>query len=72
MKVKYYKKDDILVLKLSDKPIDYAEESNWVIVHFDKNKEPVRIEILDASRFLKEEGKVLPREVKDKYFVSVA
>ena len=72
MKVKYYKKDDILVLKLSDKPIDYAEESNWVIVHFDKNEEPVRIEILDASRFLKEEGKVLPQEIKNKYFVQAA
>lgn len=72
MKVKYYKEDDILVLKLSEKPIDYAEESNWVIVHFDESKEPVRIEILDASRFLKEESRVLPREIKDKYFATPA
>lgn len=72
MKVKYYKKDDIMVLKLSDKPIDYAEESNWVIVHYDENKEPVRIEILEASRFLKEESRVLPRDIKDKFFVSAA
>lgn len=34
MKVKYYKEDDIFVLKLSDKPIDYAGESNWIIVYF--------------------------------------
>ncbi len=71
MKVKYYKEDDILVVKLSNKPINYAEESNWVIVHFDENKEPVRIEILDASRFLKEQGKALPKEVKEKFFTSI-
>lgn len=68
MKVKYYNKDDILVLKLSDKPIDYAEESDWVIVHFDKNDQPVRVEILDARRFLEEENKALPLTVKQRYF----
>ena len=68
MKVKYYKEDDILVVKLSDKPIDYAHESNWVIVHFDQNHKPVRIEILDAQRFLSEESKALPFDIKEKYF----
>lgn len=68
MKVKYYTEDDILVMKLSNNAIDYAEESDWVIVHFDKNDKPVRVEILDATRFLKEEYKALPLSVKQKFF----
>ena len=41
MKVKYYKEDDILVIKMSTNPIDYAEESDWIIMHYDENKNPV-------------------------------
>ena len=70
MKLKYYKDDDILVMKLSDNPIDYAHESNMVIVHFDKNDKPVRLEILDATRFLKEESKALPHQIKQDYFAT--
>jgi hypothetical protein len=70
MKLKYYKEDDIMVMKLSDKPIDYAEESNWVIVHFDVNDKPVRIEILDANRFLTQVCKALPKEVKREFFAT--
>lgn len=70
MKLKYYKEDDILVIKLSNKPIDYAEESNWVVVHFDKDDKPVRVEILDAKRFLSEESKILPKDIKETYFSS--
>ncbi|MBI3955125.1 DUF2283 domain-containing protein, partial [Candidatus Gottesmanbacteria bacterium] len=65
---KYYKEDDILVIKLSKNPIDYAEESDWIIMHYDEKKNPVRIEILDASRFLKEESKALPQVVKRAFF----
>lgn len=72
MKIKYYTEDDILVLKLSNNPIDYAEESNWIIIHYDEKKDPVRIEILDASRFLKEESKALPLEIKEKYFTATS
>lgn len=68
MKLKYYNEDDILVMKLSNEPIDYAEESNWVIVHFDKKNKPVRIEILDATRFLKEQRQILPKAIIQKYF----
>lgn len=70
MKVKYYKKDDILSVRLSNKPIDYAEESNWVIVNFTKDNKPVSIEILDASRFLVEQAKALPRETKRSVFAT--
>ena len=63
-KVIYEKKDDVLNIWLSKKPIDYAEDTDGVIVHFTKNNEPVYIEILDASRFLKETTKSLPKELQ--------
>lgn len=72
MKIKYFDKDDILVLNLSDKPVDYAEESNWVVVNFDSQRQPVSIEILDANRFLAEQGRVLPDSIKQKYFLPLA
>lgn len=56
-KVVYEKEDDILNIWLSKKPIDYAENTEGVIVHFTKNNEPVYIEVLDASRFLKPKKK---------------
>jgi len=37
-------------------------------VHFDADDKPVRIEILDASRFLKLAGFALPAEVKKMFF----
>lgn len=64
MRVKYYKKDDILVIRFSDKPYDYAEMEGNFIVHFSKDRKPVRLEILEASQFLREESKALPKEVR--------
>ena len=66
--MKYYQEDDVLVFKLSQAPIDYAEEVNGVVIHFDKQNRPVRMEVLEATKFLEEEGRVLPSEVKQEYF----
>lgn len=55
--VYYEPADDVLNIWLSrekGKKIDYAEDNNGVIIHYTKNHEPVYIEILDASRFLKD------------------
>lgn len=60
MSVKYYSEDDILVIKLSKTPYDYAEKEGDFVVHFSKNNKPVRIEILKASRFIKETNSSLP------------
>ena len=68
MKVNYYEEEDILVVKLTDYPIAYAEESNWVVIHFDAGNQPVRIEILDASRFFRLAGVALPTRVKELFF----
>ena len=52
MKVKYSPDEDILTYELTEEPIDYAEETGPVIVHFTKAGKPVLLEILDASKFL--------------------
>jgi len=54
MKVRYDREDDILMIEVSDEPIDYAEEVNSIIVHFTKEGKPVLLEILDATEFLED------------------
>jgi hypothetical protein len=51
-KIRYSKSEDILLIELSEKPIDYAEEEGQMIIHFSKDHEPVLIEILDAKEFV--------------------
>lgn len=51
-RVLYEPEDDVLNIWLSEKPYDYAEDENGVIIHYTKNREPVYVEILAASRFL--------------------
>lgn len=63
MKAKYYKEDDLLVLKLSSKPFKVAEKLGSFIVHYDVKKNPILVEILNASRFLKISSQALPKEM---------
>ena len=51
-KIKYNRDVDALLVELSDKPIDYAEEEGQMIIHFSKDGEPVLLEILDAKDFI--------------------
>lgn len=59
----YESEDDVLNIWLSKKPIDFAEQSGNVIIHFTEDNEPVYIEILDASGFLKQAATKLPKKV---------
>ncbi|KKR87356.1 hypothetical protein A2875_02755 [Candidatus Gottesmanbacteria bacterium RIFCSPHIGHO2_01_FULL_46_14] len=68
MKLKYHKKDDILVVKFSSKPVDDSFEVENTILEVDKNNAPVSLEILQASRFFHKASKELPKEIKQKYF----
>ena len=43
---------DILLVEVSKRPIDHAEELGSVIVHFTKDHKPVALEILDAGQFV--------------------
>ena len=52
MKVKYDREVDILLVKLSDDPFDYAEEANGVITHFSRDGRPVLLEIQGARDFI--------------------
>lgn len=49
--VRYVKDIDILLIELSDKPIDYAEDKGQVIIHFSSDGELVLIEICNAKEF---------------------
>ncbi len=68
MKMRYDKEDDALMVWFSNQKIDYAEQQNNLVVHFSKNNKPVLLEILDASLFLKETGKVIPCPIKHQLF----
>ena len=55
MKIVRYSKDvDILMVKVSDEPIAYAEEAERFIVHFSNECKPVLLEIMDAKYFVLE------------------
>lgn len=50
-KIKYSQDVDILLIELSDAPIDHAEEQGQIIVHLAKTGEPVMLEIMDGKKF---------------------
>lgn len=68
MKIKYYKDDDIMVVRFSEKPVDDSFEVENAILEVDKDKAPVALEILRASKFFNLTSKNLPKEVKQKFF----
>lgn len=68
MKFKYNKEDDILSILFNKKDIYTAEQEGDVIVHFSSKNEMVLIEILDASRFLKQVFRSIPRKVMQSMF----
>lgn len=72
MKFKYNKEDDVLMIELNKKPIDYAEQSGDLIVHFSPKREAVLLEILDATDWLKNMGKSIPAKVKQKFWPQTA
>lgn len=67
MKVKYYTDGDILVITLSKKAYDFAEQEGDFIVHYTKDYKPVRIEILDAHKFIKEASLSLPDSARQTF-----
>lgn len=68
MKVKYDKKDDVISVWFSDKPVDYAEQSKSMIMHFSKDNKPVLMEVLRATEFLRLTSNKLPIEVRKQVF----
>lgn len=70
--VLYEKKDDVLNIWLSKKPIAYAEEIDGVITHFTTENKPVYIEVLNASRFLKETTRFLPKNIQKQIWATTS
>lgn len=53
MKAHYDKEVDGLLIKISNNKPEYGEDiDEGIILHFDKNKNPVEIEILGAKKYL--------------------
>lgn len=55
----YEPEADVLRIESSRKRIDHAAELGNAIVHFSVDGSPVYIEILEASRFLRQAGDLL-------------
>lgn len=67
MSVKYYKEDDLLAIRLSRRPFEVAEKVGQFVIHYDKNRNPVLLEILNASKILRQTSKALPEEMRRKF-----
>jgi hypothetical protein len=52
VRVRCDRKEDILILELSEAAIDHAEESSPIIAHFGEDHRLVLLEVLEASDFL--------------------
>lgn len=64
MNVTYSKDVDILMVELSPRaPIAFAEKRGDVVVHFDRQRQPVALEFLDATDLLRRAYRVLPKDV---------
>ena len=63
-KFRYDKEDNALMIWFSKEPVDYAKQEKNLIIHFSKDNKPVLMEILDATKFLKDTTKVLPPNIK--------
>lgn len=68
MKVHYDKEEDILMIELARRKIDDSYETEHSLVSVDSKGEPILVEIFRASEFFAKESKVLPKEVKQKFF----
>ena len=52
MELKYSPEVDILIVKLSDAPVDFAHECDGVITHFSVDGTPAMLEIQGAKEFI--------------------
>jgi len=74
MKVHYDKDEGILTIILTQKKVklDDTYETEHGFVGVTKKGKPIMIDIFDASKFFAEESKVLPKEIKQKFFATAS
>lgn len=68
MKLRYEKEDDVMMVWFNKDPVDYAEQTGDLIVHFSKKNTPVLLEILNASKFLQQTSQILPLNIRKQIF----
>ena len=61
----YSKEVDILLVRVADEPIGYAEDTGQFIVHFSEEGKPVLLEIQDAKGFVLESLHTLFANARD-------
>jgi len=74
MRVRYDKDEDILMIVLVKRgqKIDDTYETENSLVSVTEKGEPIMVEIFNASKFFAEESKVLPKEIKQKFFATAS
>ena len=65
IKYRYDKDDDVLMVFLGKGQIDDAQQSGNIISHFSAKGDLLLLEILDASKFLKETSQVFPLDIRE-------
>ena len=68
MKFRYDKKDDVMLVWLSKSKVYHAEQSKSMILHYSKDGKLVLMEILNASKFIKEASDLLPSNLKQSIY----
>ena len=64
IKYRYDKEDDVLMVFLGKGKIDDAQQSGNIISHVSAKGKLFLLEILQASKFLKETSQVFPPEIR--------
>lgn len=72
MKLAYNKTDDVLTIELSRDKIDDAFEGRNMLIHINRQKEPVLVEIFKAAEFLNQATKTLPKVVRKQMYSAAA
>jgi len=67
---RYDKEDDVLMIFLGKGKIDDAQQTGNMIAHLSKRGELLLLEILNASKFLKETTAVFPPEIRRQLFAT--
>lgn len=63
--ISYEPEADVISVEVSPGKIDYAKELKNLVVHFNKDGVPIYLEILEATKFLKQiSKKVLASKIK--------
>ena len=70
IKTRYDKEDDALMLFFGKGKVDDAQQTGNVIAHFSKSGKLLLLEILEASKFLKDAYSAFPSKIRRQVLTS--